>query len=89
MSIGVFSQLHKDQIGRSIYQDNLSGPFIYETPDGGEVEVTAVLILDSCTRYTGELTNDSVRKCAMDNRYYVWPDMKFVGIVTKYKRVAQ
>ncbi len=84
LSIAVFSAKHK--------HNNISEPFsnkeisyIYENQDGKAIECTAIFIPEMFWRdgYS-EMNQETVKDYVTRHKYYLYPDMEYRGIVTKW-----
>lgn len=94
-SIAVFSQIHKNSnihmtrlYGTGGHADDVS--YIYLNKDGEEIECTAIFIPEMFWKggYT-QMNNETVKDYVMRNNYYLYSDMEYRGIVTKWVKSNQ
>ena len=84
MSIAMFSQIHKNQnINMSRMYNNVDISYIYKSIENfNNIETTAIFIPEMFWKagYT-ELNELTVKDYLTTNKYYIYPDMEFRGIV--------
>ncbi len=89
-SIAMFSQIHKNRFRPGI--DLGESSYIWLDDNNQEVECTAIFIPESFWRWAWprghtEMNSKTVKDYVMYNRYYLWSDMEFRGIVIKPKKM--
>jgi hypothetical protein len=85
MSIAVFSEIHfRQNLNAKFVYGNVKASHLWLNEDGQTVECTAVFIPERFYRSGfGELNQENLEKYLHENKYYLYPDMEFRGIVVK------